>query len=68
MCVMFVSGFMCKSDMFLQRIINNIERILERLHSFCIVGERHPIGMVVIRGNSIVLMEAQERIGIAAPS
>jgi hypothetical protein len=25
-------------------------------------GERSPIGMVVVRGNSIVLMEARERI------
>ncbi|XP_073984236.1 small nuclear ribonucleoprotein G [Rhodnius prolixus] len=25
-------------------------------------GTRHPIGMVVIRGNSVIMVEAQERI------
>uniref|UniRef100_A0A6G5ADX3 Small nuclear ribonucleoprotein G n=1 Tax=Rhipicephalus microplus TaxID=6941 RepID=A0A6G5ADX3_RHIMP len=26
-------------------------------------GEKHNIGMVVVRGNSIILLESQERIG-----
>lgn len=37
-------------------------QVLDEAHEHAKSGETSPIGMVVVRGNSIVLIEALERI------
>ncbi len=36
--------------------------VLDETTEFCKTGEKKQIGMVVVRGNSVVMLEAKDRI------